>query len=161
MFYITPTIPRPKQSAPCKVRTASTRCWLGMLLAVLPATMACDRDASPAELKSKLVGQYHLVFHSTGTNPQLKSSELTLSSTGESVLRCQFKDGSVHEVKGQWDVSPPKNVFLSRFEDCAGVFGTPSSANDPRAASLIVELSNPPVIVLDPDIVGVFYERLP
>jgi hypothetical protein len=75
-----------------------------MVVVLLSATMACDRDASPAELKSKLVGQYRLVLNSTRTNPQLTSSDLTLSSNGESVLRCRFKDGRRHEVKGTWDV---------------------------------------------------------
>jgi hypothetical protein len=85
--------------------------------------------------------------------------DLTRSSTGDSLQRCRFKDGSVHEIKGQWHVVSPDHVFLSRFEDCAGVFSSGSTRTEPKGAGLIVERSSPLVIVLNPHIVGVFYKK--
>jgi hypothetical protein len=117
----------------------------------------CGRDPGPAEARLQLTRQYRLVLNSRTVDPQLDSSDLVLRADGTFVQRCRFKDRPREEVAGTWSFSPPRNVFFSRFRDCARVFG---DFPPDGGASLIVEFSNPPVIVLSPDIVGVFYEGL-
>lgn len=117
----------------------------------------CGRDPDPAEARVQLTRQYRLILNSRAVDPQLDSSDLVLRADGTFVQRCRFKHKPGEEVIGTWSFSPPHNVFFSHFRDCARVFGGVSRDN---AASLIVEFSNPPVIVLSPDVVGVFYEGL-
>jgi hypothetical protein len=104
-----------------------------------------------------LARQYGLVLNARTVDPQPDASDLTLGADGNFVQRCRFKNGSVEQVAGTWSFSPPHNVFLSRFNDCAQVFDAVSHQG---GASLIVEFNDTPVIVLNPDIVGVFYEGL-
>ena len=115
----------------------------------------CGRDPDPAEARILLTREYRLVLNSRSVNPELDSSNLTLSPDGTSTQRCRFKNGRVDQFTGTWEFSPPRHVHLSRLKDCAGVFGASLEAD---GANLIVEFHDPPIIVLNPDIVGVFYE---
>ena len=134
---------------------ASRRILLALVVGLAFAN--CGRDLDPGEARTQLTGRYRLVLNSRPVDLQLDSSDLTLNADGTALQRCHFKNRPVEQVVGTWSFTAPRNVFFSRFIDCARVFAGPSQDG---AASLIVEFSDPPVIVLNPDIVGVFYERL-
>ena len=133
--------------------------WHRILFTVIVgiAFANCGRDPDPAEARVQVTRQYRLVLNAPAVDPQFDSSDLVLRADGTFVQRCRFKHKPADDVTGTWSFSPPHNVFFSQFRDCARVFG---GVFRDEAASLIVEFSNPPVIVLSPDAVGVFYEGL-
>lgn len=135
--------------------TGRGRC---LALTAVVICAACSGRADVNALRSTLVGDYRLVVNSQHADSRLDSGELTLTSDGRSHLRCKYKDGRLSDVSGTWELlTSGPSVLVSPFKDCAGVL---TEFHAPGAA-LLVEMSNPPVLVLDPDIVGVFYEKIP
>ena len=129
-----------------------------LVLAAAVLCLRCSGGADPDVLRPALVGHYRLVAKSPPADARLESGELTLMSDGRSRLQCQHRDGRRSDVGGTWIVTSQPSVVVSPFKDCAGLW---PSFQENTAAELLVEKSNPLVLVLDPDIVGVFYEKVP
>lgn len=139
-----------------RMRTKISR---GCMYLVLASAMGagCSRTADVEELRSMLVGDYRLVANSTTVDSQFESSVLTLGADGRSRVECKYKDGRRTNVEGTWKVTSTRQVDFSAFRDCSGVRRSPEGYD---GSFLLIEMSNPPVLVLHPDIVGVFYEKV-
>ncbi len=109
-------------------------------------------SCEPALRASDLVGRYRLIDNHEAIEWN-GSSELSIRADGTFEQSCGAVAGPVKSVSGRWERNEG-NIWLTRFIDCAGVFGRPVSSG----ASLIVEGGNPPIILVDPDL-NVFYER--
>ena len=110
------------------------------------------------EAKSKLTGTYDLVV---GANQMVSRkdfarSTLTLVNDGTFVQDCVFTNGQTETVRGEWNYSD-KQIKLSSFKDCAGAWPA-SSDGKATGASLVVELTAPPTILVSPDM-NLYYRR--
>lgn len=112
---------------------------------------------SERELAEQLVGEYKLIVGSNQPvhNEQFLSSTLIIYENGKFRLNCANKNGGSEILSGTWEVDG-QHIYFDRFVDCAGVW--PTELAD-TGANLIVECSNPPIILIDPDI-NVFYDRV-
>jgi len=146
-----------------------TRNAIVTVIALLACGLAISACGAPnaEEGRSRLVGTYVLADRrvpASEINPGYRSASLVLMPGGAARQICEFKNGVNYESSGMtWKYMGDGNVTLTPLKDCSWVWGpllelreAPSEA--PRmGASLIVEWSRNPVILMDPD-VNAFYE---
>jgi hypothetical protein len=127
-----------------------------LVLLASGAGVTCDRAPSSGEVRQRLLGEYRLVLNSRSVNSWLRSSNITLAADGSMTMDCRYTDGSEEKLDGVWDYLGDGKMSFSRFQDCGQVFGV---AQKPFHAVLTVQVNEHPLILLNPDIPGVFYER--
>jgi hypothetical protein len=112
------------------------------------------------EMKGKLSGTYELIVGPKQpiSRKDLLRSSLTMTQDGRFSQVCVFQGGVTEAIDGTWNLIEG-GIQFSSFKDCAGVWPLNLKGND-TGASLIIEMSSPPTILLSPD-VNVYYRRLP
>jgi hypothetical protein len=125
------------------------------VIAVLLGTAGCRRTPSPERAQKLLIGKWRLVVKSDCNYWGVDSDILVLHSDGKmeqhlTLLNGQHYD-SVHE---HWEYLPDHSISLDRRL----VVSDPQHAGIPRLEVLILEFSDPPVMLLNPH-EDCFYER--
>jgi hypothetical protein len=121
------------------------------LIVLMVSCVACLGGCSrrPSNPSAALVGQYKLhVGKGNCSTRGIESSTLELRSDGTSEQRDRFKDGSQFVTPGKWQ-SGGDNVALDALR--ITTTGEIDKNASPIYASLIVEWSKPPNILLNPD----------
>lgn len=122
-------------------------------LLALVAVSGCHKQPSPEQARQRLTGKYHLAGKECGS--EVKSSTLELRSDGSYDQHVEFATGeSLNEVGQQW--SYDGGVHFSNFRITAT--GELNKYAPETETSLLVELSHPVVILLDPS-GGCFYSQ--
>jgi len=122
------------------------------LIAVGISCLVCLAGCSqrPSDPRAALVGQYQLFWGSGSycSERGVESSTLELRSDGASEQRDRFKDGSLFVTAGRWQYVADDHVGLDNLR------ATNTLEIDKKAsttyASLIVQWSKPPNILLSP-----------
>jgi hypothetical protein len=108
----------------------------------------CSR--APSNPSAALVGQYKLHIGNGNCSARgIESSTLELLPDGRSEQRDRFKDGSQFVTPGKWRYSADNHVALDDLR--ITTTGEIDKNASPINASLIVEWSKPPNILLNPD----------
>lgn len=127
--------------------------FVGML-----CILGCQKHQLPEEAKKVLIGEYDLFIGSNQNyeRKDIDSSSLKLLSDGTFRQQCKYKDNTEIVLDGTWNYSKGK-VNFSKFADCAGAWPVNWATKD-GGASLVVEMSDSPTILLNPDI-SIFYAK--
>lgn len=132
------------------------------LITVSVSCLVCLAGCSrrPRDPRAALVGKYQLSWGrgSFCSDHEVGSSTLELRTDGTSEQRDRFKDGSQFVTAGNWEYVPDDHVGLENLR------ATNTLEIDKNAsatyASLIVQWSKPPNILLNPDD-GCVFARMP
>jgi hypothetical protein len=109
---------------------------------------ACFR--TPSDPRAALVGHYRLhVGHGNCAGRGIESSALELRPDGTSEQLDQFKDGSRFMTAGKWHYDGDDHISIDNLR--ATTTGEIDKNASPGLASLIVQWSKPPNILLNPD----------
>ena len=114
----------------------------------LASFTACSRR--PNDPRSALVGQYQLhVGQGNCAGRGIASSTLELRSDGTSEQRDQFQDGSRFVTAGKWHYAGDDHIAIDKLRATTTLEIDKNAS--PDFASLIVQWSKPPNILLNPD----------
>jgi len=108
----------------------------------------CSR--TPSDPRTALVGHYRLhVGHGNCAGREIETSTLELRPDGTSEQSDQFKDGSRFVTAGKWQYDGGDHISIDNLRTTTTLeIDKNASANH---ASLIVQWSKPPNILLNPD----------
>jgi hypothetical protein len=130
------------------------------------APWACG-PPGPENGRARLAGTYVFADRrvpTTDINPAFRSASLKLMPDGTAQQICEYKDGTKYESSGMtWTYRGDGNIHLSPLKDCSWVWGELMDRREglletPQGgASLVVEWSRKPVILMHPDL-NAFYE---
>jgi hypothetical protein len=124
-------------------------------LSLLFSTASCRKTPNPGEAHKLLAGNWRLVVKSDCAHWEVDSDTLILHSDGRMEQHLKLLSGkkydSAHE---RWEYLPDHSVSLDRRLTVTD----PQYAGTPQLEVLIVEFSQPPVILLNPH-QNCFYER--
>jgi hypothetical protein len=125
------------------------------VMVVLLGTAGCRRTPNPKEVHKLLTGKWRLVVKSDCKSWGVGSDMLILHSDGTFEQHLKLLNGQ-HYDSGQqhWEYFPDHSISLDRRL----VVSDPQYAGIPRSEVLILEFSDPPVILLNPH-EDCFYER--
>lgn len=108
----------------------------------------CSR--TPGNSRAALVGQYRLhVGNGNCSGRGIENSILELRPDGTSEQRDRFVDGSKFVTAGKWQYDGDDHISIDHLRTTATLEIDKQAS--PTFASLIVEWSKPPVILLNPD----------
>jgi|SRR5208282_4128610 len=125
-----------------------------VMVAVLGAA-GCKKAPNPDEARKLLVGQWRLVVMSDCQDWGIDSDTLTLHSDGRMEQHLRLLNGKKYDsAQEHWEYFPDHSISLDRRLSVSN----PQNAGTSRAEVLILEFSDPPVIVLNPH-QNCFYER--
>jgi len=126
-------------------------------LSMLVVMGACSSE-SPETYKKHVPGTYELYVGSNQTfaRRDFSESSLSIKSDGTFDQSCLYRSPqpALHS-SGTWTIVD-RNIHFDTFIDCAGVYPPDSTF---KGASLIVEWSQKPQILLHPD-ANIFYRRV-
>jgi hypothetical protein len=123
--------------------------------AVLLGTAGCRRTPSPEAAHKLLTGKWRLVIKSDCKQWGVASDTLILHSDGGMEQHLKLLNGKQYDSeKEHWEYLPDHSISLDRRLDVSD----PQYAGIPRSEVLILEFSDPPVILLNPH-EDCFYER--
>jgi hypothetical protein len=136
------------------VRVASFRCALVVALAFF-GMLGCRRKPNSEEASKILAGKWRLVSRHDCKHWGVDSDVLVLHANGRMEQHLKLLNGrSYDSVQEHWAYIPDHSISLDRRL----AVSDPQYARLPESEILIVEFSEPPVIVLNPD-QDCFYER--
>jgi hypothetical protein len=125
------------------------------VIAVLLGTAGCRRTPSPEEAHKLLTGKWRLVVKSDCKHWGVDGDLLILHSDGKLEQHLKLHNGKHYDSdKEHWEYLPDHSISLDRRL----VVSDPQYAGIPRSKVLILEFSDPPVILLNPH-EDCFYER--
>jgi hypothetical protein len=126
---------------------------LPLLTAVFSFSFVCLNGCShrPTDPRGALVGQYRLHWGSSSncSGRRIETSTLELRPDGTSEQRDRFKDGSEFVTEGKWQYDGEDGVLLDSLR-ATNTLEIDKNASATHAG-LIVQWSNPPNILLNPD----------
>ena len=126
------------------------------LVLLLSGLNACKKPPSPGQAHRLLTGTWHLVIKSDCKDWGVESDTLILHSDGRMEQYLKLSNGKKYDsLQEHWEYFPDHSISLDRRLTVSG----PQSAGIPEGEVLILELSDPPAIVLNPS-ENCFYERL-
>jgi hypothetical protein len=118
---------------------------------------ACSRKPSAKEGRAKLVGHYQLHIGSSCAENGIEFASLTLDPTGKYGQEGKFKNGTSYKIGGKkWEYNGDGNIWLDGLRVGKSLEISPEA--EMTNASLIVEFSQSPSILLDPD-ANCFFEK--
>src|SRR6266700_1696276 len=121
-----------------------------IMVTVASVAWLCGCSPTPRNPRAALVGQYKL---HTGTGNcsgrGIESSMLELRADGTSEQRDRFKDGSQFGTAGKWEYEGDDHIAIDNLR--ITTTGEIDKNASPIHASLIVQWSKPPNILLNPD----------
>jgi hypothetical protein len=121
----------------------------------LLGTAGCRRTPSPEEAHKLLTGKWRLVVKSSCKHWGVDGDMLILRSNGTMEQHLKLLNGQLYDsVQQHWEYLPDHSISLDRRL----VVSDPQYAGIPRSEVLILEFSDPPVILLNPH-EDCFYER--
>jgi hypothetical protein len=124
---------------------------VSLLLLIAFAIVGCRRTPNPAVAHRILTGKWSLVIRHDCQDWGIESDILILHSDGRLEQHLKFLNGKKFESAHEhWEYSADNGIFLNRR--------LTASAGTPETEGLIVEFSEPPVIVLNPD-QDCFYQK--
>jgi hypothetical protein len=119
------------------------------------ATLACKQTPTAEDAHRLLSGKYRLVVRHDCEQWGVDSDTLVLHADGRMEQHLKLRNGKSYDsVQAHWEYIPDHSVSLDRRL----VISDPQNAGMAQLQVLIVEFSDPPVIVLNPD-EDCFYER--
>jgi len=124
----------------------------------IPVMLVACGPQSTETLKDHLPGAYELFI---GTNQSFSRSDfekstLVIKTDGTFEVSCFYKsDQPPVNSQGHWTVDSESGAHFDNFLDCAGVGPLTWGVH---GASLVIEDSTKPQILLDPDM-NIFYKR--
>ena len=117
------------------------------VIAVLLGTAGCRRTPSPEEAQKLLTGKWRLVVKSDCKDWGVDGDMLILHSDGKLEQHLKLFNGKHYDSdKEHWEYLPDHSISLDRRL----VVSDPQHAGIPRSEVLILEFSDPPVILLNP-----------
>jgi hypothetical protein len=123
--------------------------------AVLLGTAGCRTPPSPEGAHKLLAGKWRLVVKSDCKQWDVENDTLILHSDGRMEQHLKLLNGKQYDSdKEHWEYLPDHSISLDRRL----VVSDPKNAWIPRLEVLILEFSDPPVILLNPH-ENCFYER--
>ena len=124
-------------------------------IAVLLGTAGCRKTPNPEEAHRLLTGKWRLVVKSDCRRWGVAGDVLILHSDGKLEQHLKLLNGKHYDSdKEHWEYLPDHSISLDRRL----VVSDPQYAGMPRSEVLILEFSDPPVILLNPH-QDCFYER--
>lgn len=124
-------------------------------LALLLGTTSCRRTPNPAEGHKLLTGKWRLVVKSDCAHWGIDSDTLILHPDGRMEQHLKLLNGKKYDsAQERWEYLPDHSISLDRRVTATD----PQYAGIPQLEVLIVEFSQPPVILLNPH-QNCFYER--
>lgn len=124
-------------------------------IAVLLGTAGCRKTPSPEEAHSLLAGKWRLVVKSDCEHWGIEGDVLILHSDGELEQHLKLLNGKHYDSdEGHWEYLPDHSISL----DHRLAVSDPTYAGIPKTEVLILEFSDPPIILLNP-YEDCFYER--
>jgi hypothetical protein len=126
-----------------------------LLTGVLFGTLACRRTPNSEEARRLLAGKWRLISRHDCKHWDVDSDVLILHSDGRMEQHLKMLNGKSYDsVQEHWEYVADRSISLDRR-----LTVTDSQyAGIPESEVLIVEFSEPPAIVLNPD-QDCFYER--
>jgi hypothetical protein len=147
------------------------KCIAWIVLSTCSVTIWACGPPAPEKGRARLAGTYVFADRRVPTgyiNPAFRSASLVLMPDGSAHQICEYKDGTKYESSGMtWTYRGDGNVYLSPLKDCSWVWDVSMDRREgpletPRGgASLVVEWSRPPVILMDPDLNAYFEWQRP
>jgi hypothetical protein len=133
-----------------------SRIALGALVFALQlGTASCRKTPSPEEAHKLLTGEWRLVVRSDCAHWGIDSDTLILHADGTMEQHLKLRNGKKYDsVQEHWEFLPDHSISLDRRLTVTD----PQNAGTPQLDVLIVEFSQPPVILLNPH-QNCFYER--
>ncbi len=133
-----------------------SRIALGALVFALQLGIAsCRKTPNPAEAHNLLTGEWRLVVRSDCAHWGIDSDTLILRADGTMEQHLKLRNGKKYDsVQEHWEYLPDHSISLDRRLTVTD----PQNAGTPQLEVLIVEFSQPPVILLNPH-QNCFYER--
>lgn len=124
---------------------------------IMLCILGCQKYPLPKEARKALIGKYelHIGSNQNYDRGDIYTSNLTLLSDSTFKQNCKYKNGTEITLSGTWNYLEG-NVNFSKFADCAGVWQGRVEKDSP--VSLVVEMSNSPTILLNPD-TNIFYKK--
>jgi len=124
-------------------------------MVLLLATASCRKTPNPEEAHKLLTGNWRLVVKSDCAPWGVDSDTLILHSDGRMEQHLKLLSGKTYDsAHERWEYLPDHSVSLDRRLTVTD----PQHAGTPQLEVLIVEFSQPPVILLNPH-QNCFYER--
>jgi len=132
------------------------RIALGALaIALLLSAASCRKTPNPEEAHKPLTGKWRLVVKSDCAHWGVDSDTLFLHSDGRMEQHLKLLNGKKYDsAQERWEYLPDHSISLDRRL----IVSDPQYAGIPQLEVLIVEFSQPPVILLNPH-QNCFYER--
>lgn len=130
------------------------------VLLCVSVIVACDKTRESTKKSVSLVGEYRLVVGDPQFLKDKRGYKDQINVRGDGTFShvCERDGVVIHELSREKWSFDGKNIHFSTYRDCLGVW--PKAKDDrPEGASLIVELTDPVVILLSPDL-NIYYEKV-
>jgi hypothetical protein len=121
--------------------------WHRGLVIIVAFLIACSAKKSDEVSRSLLVGRFQLQIRSACSSKGLMSDELVLHADGRLEQHTHMNNGNKYDAADQhWSYVPDHSVSLNDWLDL-----TDNPSGKAGAAVLLIELNEPPVILVNPD----------
>ena len=133
---------------------------LAVFILLLSFTLSCRRNATPDEARALLAGEWQLIIASNCRDLGIASDKLLLNLDGKMEQHAILSDGQHYDsVTERWQYLPDNRIELNERFNVSRAEGNGGSGTEKRFEILIVQFTNPPSILLDPD-KNCFYQKM-
>jgi hypothetical protein len=122
------------------------------LIIALLAAVGCNHKRTDSKARSLLTGEWNLHIGSACTNYDVASDKLILHSDGTLEQHTVSKRGFRYDAPAEkWEYVPQNSVLLNSRKDFFNSQPVNEFVGVRRSEGLIVDFTNPMVILLNPD----------